>query len=428
MEIPMIRVLGVVLLITGTINLSFAGELQKDIDRPVPVEYFGLHIHQLVKAPSWNPNAEKTPWPSVKFGSWRLWDAYVSWPSLEPAKGEWDFQLLDKYVALAEREGIDLVLPLGLSPTWASARPHEPSKYRPGNAAEPRDMQNWRIYVRTVAARYKGRIKNYEVWNEVNMPGFYSGSQEKLVELAREAYRILKDVDPDIIVVSPSVTGGSRDWLDEYFAKGGALYLDVVGDHFYVPELSPEAMPRLVKRTQAIMQKHGLGNKPLWNTETGWRIENKQRKKSRLGLIEQKWKNLKDDRAAAYVARSLILSWALGVSRFYWYSWDNDHMGLLELDTHKLKPAAVAYDKIARLMTGGRLNECRQNGSIWNCSLIQADGKRMQIVWAGDDVAQEWRIPQDWNINHAEALDGSVLQMGANSVRVGPAPIFLSKK
>ncbi len=64
-----------------------------------------------------------TPWPSIKFGSWRLWDAYVAWPSLEPERGKWNFQTMDKYVALAERAGIDLVLPLGFSPTWASTRP-----------------------------------------------------------------------------------------------------------------------------------------------------------------------------------------------------------------------------------------------------------------------------------------------------------------
>jgi hypothetical protein len=424
----MIRFLGVVVLIISTVTGVSARQPTIEINQPIPKEFFGLHIQQIAKPPSWNPNAAKTPWPSVKFGSWRLWDAYVAWPSLEPVRGEWDFEILDKYVALAERAGIDLVLPLGLSPTWASARPQEPSNYRPGNAAEPRDMKDWRTYVRTVAVRYKGRIKNYELWNEVNLPGFYSGSKEKLVELAREAYPILKEVDPNIIFVSPSVTGGNRDWLDEYLAKGGASYLDVVGDHFYIPTHSPEAMLRLIKQTQAVMQKHGLGDKPLWNTETGWRIENKQRKKSRLGLIEQKWKNLNDDHAAAYVARSLILSWAMGVSRFYWYAWDNVHMGLIELDTHKLKPAGVAYDKMARLLTGGRLKQCSQNSGVWTCFLIQADGKRTQIVWAEDDVAQDWRIPADWQIDNIEGLHGNALKVSGNSVRIGAAPIFLSIK
>ena len=99
----------------------------------------------------------------------------------------------------------------------------------PVNAAEPRDIEDWRIYVRKVAERYKGRIRNYELWNEVNVKGFYSGSQEKLVELARVAYQTLKEVDPNIVFIAPSVVGeGHHRWLDEYLAKGGAEYLDVV--------------------------------------------------------------------------------------------------------------------------------------------------------------------------------------------------------
>lgn len=427
----MIKVLSALLMISSiAVPSAFA-----ETSRTIPKEYFGLHIHNIAKAPSWSPGAAKTPWPSIKFGSWRLWDAYVSWPSLEPSKGKWDFQLLDKYVDLAENAGIELLLPLGLSPTWASARPGERSNYGPGNAAEPSDLQDWRTYVRTVATRYKGRIKNYELWNEVNMPEFYSGSKDKLVELARETYRILKEVDPDIIFVSPSVTGGqpAYTWLDEYFTKGGASYLDVVGSHFYAPTHSPEAMLSLIKQAQAVMAKHGLDQKPLWNTETGWQMESRQmesrqKKKVPLGLIEQKWKKLDDSGGAAYVARALVLNWITGVSRFYWYSWDNIHMGLIELDSFKLKPAAAAYDRMARLLTGGIVKDCGQNKTVWTCSLTQADGKGIWMVWAENDIPQDWRIPREWDINRVEALDGSELEATENSVRIGSAPIFLWKK
>ncbi|SFU45881.1 GH39 family glycosyl hydrolase [Nitrosospira multiformis] len=422
----MIKVLSALLMIS---SIAVPPALEAaETGRPIPKEYFGLHIHNIAKAPYWNPGAAKTPWPSIKFGSWRLWDAYVSWPNLEPSKGKWDFQLLDKYVDLAEKAGIELLLPLGLSPAWASARPTEPSNYRPGNAAEPSDLQDWRTYVRTVATRYKGRIKNYELWNEVNLPGFYSGSKDKLVELAREAYRTLKEVDPDIVFVSPSVTGGQPAyiWLDEYFAKGGASYLDVVGSHFYAPTHPPEAMLPLIKQAQAVMAKHGLDQKLLWNTEAGWLMESRQKKKVPLGLIELKWKKLDDSGGAAYVARALVLNWFRGVSRFYWYSWDNVHMGLIELDTFKLKPAASAYDRIARLLTGGILKDCGQNKSIWTCSITQADGKRLWMVWAEDDTVRDWQVPGEWNINRVEALDGGTLEIKNGVVRIGPDPIFLS--
>ena len=164
----------------------------------VPESFFGMHIHRAV------PTARypvPCAWPDVGFYGWRLWDSSVSWPALEPSSNQWVFATLDSCVALAEQEGAEVLLPLGLTPAWASSRPDEPSAYGPGNAAPPRDLEDWRNYVRTVATRYKGRIKAYEIWNEPNLENFYSGTPEVMVNLAREAYSVLKEVDPSIVVV-----------------------------------------------------------------------------------------------------------------------------------------------------------------------------------------------------------------------------------
>ena len=54
-------------------------------DSQIPLEFFGLHIHR----------GGGIPWPVAPFGTWRLWDASVVWPWLEPKRGEWHFQALD---------------------------------------------------------------------------------------------------------------------------------------------------------------------------------------------------------------------------------------------------------------------------------------------------------------------------------------------
>ena len=404
---------------------SWAQATRSSTDR-IPDSYFGLHVQRIVQTQPWYTHGDKiTPWPSIKYGSWRLWDAYVAWPNLEPERGKWNFKTLDRYVDLAEKAGIDLVLPLGLSPTWASARPGEPSGYHPGNAAEPQNIEDWRIYVRKVAERYKGRIKNYELWNEVNVKGFYSGSQEKLVELARVAYQTLKEVDPHIVFCSPSVVGeGHHRWLDEYLAKGGAKYLDVVGYHFYVPKAAPEAMLPLIQGVQSVMRKHRLENKPLWNTEIGWWIGNKTKLAKPIGAAAD-WRRLDDELAAAYVARTMLLSWPAGVGRVYWYVWDGIDMGLIEPGTLELKPAAVAYDTMSRTLAGGLLKQCSRSEKIWTCDVIRADGKALWVVWVEDGVAQDWSIPADWRIGRVERLDTSSSEIKGDSVRIGAAPIFL---
>ncbi|NWG38566.1 MAG: beta-galactosidase [Hydrogenophilaceae bacterium] len=389
--------------------------------------YFGMHLHRAVVPQPWLPDGERlTPWPEAKFGSWRLWDAYVAWPNLEPQKGKWQFATLDKYVAMAQLAGVEVLLPLGLSPPWASARPSETSSYKPGNAAEPRDIEDWRNYVRTVATRYKGRIRAYEIWNEPNLKGFYTGTPEKLLELSRVAYETLKAVDPAITIVSPAVTGDGRhpEWLDHYLALGGGQYADVIAYHFYVPRQAPEAMLPVIAKVQHIMRKHNQDHKPLWNTETGWRIANKTITQ-RIGAAGENWSNLDDAQAAAYVARALVLGWAAGVQRFYWYAWDNVDMGLIDPADKSLKPAGAAYGRVREWMLGATFAGCNEDGSLWVCTLIRADGKPARIVWRTGGEAL-WQVPAAWQALTLETLAGDVRTFdGQQVVMLGQFPVLV---
>src|SRR5271170_7464431 len=80
--------------------MSFLLSVSQDIaplippQQIVPQSFFGMHIHHANTS---------TPWPSVPLGEWRLWDAYVTWPYLEPHKGQFRFSTLDAYVSLARQ-------------------------------------------------------------------------------------------------------------------------------------------------------------------------------------------------------------------------------------------------------------------------------------------------------------------------------------
>ena len=155
---------------------------------PVPPSYFGMHIHHATTT---------TPWPSVPFASWRLWDAYVAWPNLEPQPGKWNFTLLDKYLQLAQDHHVQVLLPLALSPQWASARPTEHSAYQPGFSAEPKQLGDWYQYVTAVVQHCKGKVPAYEIWNEPNYKILWSGRTDQLVDLTKAAHDIIKSVDPN---------------------------------------------------------------------------------------------------------------------------------------------------------------------------------------------------------------------------------------
>jgi hypothetical protein len=385
---------------------------------PIPLSFFGLHIHHL---------AQPTPWPRVSFGAWRLWDAYVVWPNVEPQKRQWDFSHLDHYISLAENHGVEILLPLGLTPAWASSRPKERSGYEPGNAAEPRDISDWREYVHEVASRYKGRIHAYEIWNEPNLSDFFSGRPEMMLELAREAYVVLKQVDQTALVVTPSATGPTGiTWLERYLKMGGGAYADVIGFHFYVTPEEPEAMLVVGERLRAVLEESHLASKPLWNTETGWLIENRLSKVSPQNSSFSKVLTL--DEASAYVARSYLLSWAMGVRRFYFYSWDSEVGGLTEADGKTLKPPATAFAETEKWLVGAQMASCLPDQSgTWICELTRP-GHRAWVVW-NPARSVEFNIPKAWTVSEERELSGRRLSLGpAAIVSIGTAPVLLESE
>src|SRR5215831_10166532 len=191
------------------VETTFANDLQPP-RAVIPASYFGMHIHHLAYP-------VPTPWPSPPVPQWRLWDANVTWANLEPAKGQWRFENLDRYLSLAAQHGTGLLMTLGGTPSWASARPQLKSNYYPGFTAEPAKIEDWRDYVRTVVSRYRGRIQAYEIWNEPNWTDYWSGSMDQMLMLTREASQIVRDVDPIALVVSPSAAAANGvSWLAEF--------------------------------------------------------------------------------------------------------------------------------------------------------------------------------------------------------------------
>lgn len=361
----------------------------------IPKTFFGMHIHRADTT---------TVWPIVKFGSWRLWDANTTWFDLEPEKGKWNFQKLDRYVELARLNGVDVSLPLGMTPTWASDRPMENSSYGPGHASEPANMGDWRNYVHTVARRYKGRIRYYEIWNEPNNQGFFTGDMAKIVELTRIASEELKSVDSGIQIVSPGIgdIGKRMQWLDDFLRLGGGQFVDIIGYHFYVPRTNPEAMLELVRDARQVMRKYHVDDKPLWNTEAGWLIANEDGTPEDPAI--KTWIKLDRSNAGGYIARAHILAWAAGVERYYWYSWEGE---LVEPTTHALKLHAVnAYTRTIKWLQGSVINGCKKSEMIWNCSLTDQRGRKAWLVWTEEEKAVSWNIPNDWQLVEAESLDG----------------------
>jgi hypothetical protein len=395
------------ILIGALFGSTFAADLQTP-KAVIPDSYFGLHIHHLV-------SPVPTPWPNIPVPQWRLWDASVNWPDLEPSKGQWRFENLDAYVSLAQQHGTRLLLPLGGSPRWASARPSEPSNYYPGFRAEPANIEDWRTFVRTVVSRYKGRIQAYEIWNEPNLKDFWTGTTDQMLTLTKEASQIIHSVDPHAIVVSPSATADyGIPWLVEFLKKGGGQFVDVIGYHFYVnPNTKlPEEMVPVIQRVRQVISESGSGNKPLWNTEMGW-------------LPPAQFDS--EEVAASFLARAFILGWAAGVQRFYWYAWDNRFLAIVTYkeEEHRVTPAGTAYKVMQQWLIGAKMAGCTESSDhIWTCQLNRSR-KQQWIVW-NPHGTRKFDVPAAWHIKSATPLLHDRRSLNGTSIEIGPAPTLLT--
>ncbi len=386
---------------------------------PVPEQFFGMHFHRA---------ASTTRWPEgVGIASWRLWDAYTAWFKLETGRDQWTWTILDKSVAVAQQQNVELLLTLGLTPAYASARPQEKSSYGDqGQAAEPASIDDWTRYVRTVVGKYQKPIRYYEIWNEPDLKGFYTGTPQKMAELTKAACKEIRAIDPDIKIVSPSPTSGpwGFKWFKNYLdAMGPQPCFDIVGWHFYTMESTPEKVVSLAAELKSLLRSYKLEKMPIWNTEAGYYIENITGPKV-LGTVPAHKLTLDQGQAQAFYARAMLLSWSSGIDRYYWYSWDSNIMGTLDFDTGRPKPMATAIATTAKWMKGAVIDRCTQTDGYWSCE-VKRDGQTQYAVWV-EQGTQLKELPSTWKFAQITDLDGRTQPLRTHKIELSIAPVLLT--
>jgi hypothetical protein len=138
---------------------------------------------------------------------------------------------------------------------------------------------------------------------------------------------------------------------------------------------------------------------------------------------------LSQHEAAAYLARALILAWASGVRRFYWYAWDNSRMGLVEPDRKTLKPPARAYNEVENWLLGAIMKSCASDEEgTWTCELSRGNTYRAWIVW-NPSATERLTAPGDWQAMQVRELSGTVRKLSVStSIEIGPAPVLIENR
>ncbi|MEO6825312.1 MAG: hypothetical protein ABI167_11440 [Nitrosospira sp.] len=216
------------------------------------------------------------------------------WQFIERSRRLYDWADMDAWVTTHYAAGRNLVFTLFGTPAWASARPTEANAYSSvvdgvsynlGIAAEPANMADWDSFCTVLATRYLGKIKYYEVWNEVNYQNngiaaagsnsFFSGAFTKLSEMVRRANQAIKAVDPTARIISPSIQGWSataNQASEAYFigmmnASDGVTgtmkdWVDIIAVHLYMPTPNKiQDLAGIIDRINAAKATAGVSDK-----------------------------------------------------------------------------------------------------------------------------------------------------------------------
>ncbi len=229
----------------------------------------------------------------------RLHDAggeYLMWYFLEPQRGEWQFR--DKEIHRYRKYGMKILGELGTAPKWASYY-QDVGKDHSGyfdTFYQPKNLDDYAVYVRTVTERYKGVIDAYDVWNEPwihawwavgydenkkSEHGGYVTSEKPMVDfvnLMKTAYINAKSIDSNITILGVNTTSSLRgegnfsgdEWTTGIIENGGLNYCDVICYHNYIFRLTgfpDDDVSKGYKIAMGSIIEKNEKAKPIWMTE-----------------------------------------------------------------------------------------------------------------------------------------------------------------
>lgn len=355
-------------------------------------------------------------------GSWSVRNSLV-WRHAEPAPG---------YLRLpaAYRRWLGAVDDRGMTPLVPVA--YSNPLYDGGGYPEsPEAVAAFARFAGFAAVATKPERAIMEIWNEWNlgigMPGWAGfGSPESYVTALRAAYREIKSVRPDALVLGGVMAGAgiTDDWTLRACEAGMLEHLDGISFHPYCYwMMGRDALPEtgmmfLVDSVEEILSRFPGGDEiPFYLTEMGWPTH---RGEDRVTLEEQ----------AQFASRMLILTRAHPRIRgVWWFNLQNRpnqpqdvnyHFGLLQSDGRP-KPAWFAFRDTARLIRetqSARIVEDFDD-QVRVVELVLNGGERAIAVWTVEpDGESLFHFSGGWRGRTTQQIVGSGRAGGVHMMSV----------
>ena len=317
------------------------------------------------------------------------------WSRIQPnGPDEWNVvPISDGQLAAELAAGRQAVGLLITTPGWATDTGIGPGV--PQGLYLPTDDPNnlWANFVRTIVARYAGRIDHWTVWNEPEIPlgspdMTWGGSTEDFIQLLRVTYIVAKETNPNAVIHMAAVTHWHNEhWFGQFLdalvadrnAAANDYYFDVATLHLYH---EPEKIYDITAHYYRLLHNRGI-YKPFWIAETNAYLS-----------------RISEDEQAFFIIQAFALEIAAGAERIAVYKMvdtatdsaaDPEPFGLVRMDGSR-RPAFTAYQVATNYLAGFRGGSWDRRDDI---SVVRIDRGRQTttVVWARTPEAQTAMIP-----------------------------------
>lgn len=256
-------------------GIVFSGSIGLAVLLNRPQNSLALGVHTL------HPD-DAVMWQAQDLGAQYLVQVF-SWSEIEPTRGEFHWEYTDWLARAADYYNLKLVARLDKTPAWAASSSS-------GLNSPPSRTQDYADFAGQVAARYRGRVAGYIIWNEPNLArewGDRRPDPNSYVGLLVAASAQIRAIDPQARVLSaglaPTNDNGQdaqddRLYLRAMYAAGAKSAFDILAAHPYgfanAPDDGRGAHDGLnyarLQDLRDIMIENGDAAKPVWITEFGY--------------------------------------------------------------------------------------------------------------------------------------------------------------
>jgi hypothetical protein len=258
----------------------------------------------------------------------------------------------------------------------------------------PKDFDKWaRICVNIIrhyndgwAKGFHHNILYWQIWNEPEVKGQWSGTQEEYFDLYRVAATAIKAYDPSLKVGGPAACSERSPIVRPFLAycRDRKLPLDFFSWHRYLG--SPKAVADAVVRARVLLDEYGF--KETENHLTEWhymkyRIKDLHtRDPQQYPWVRAAFNELGGPEGAAFCASLLLLLQDSPVDKAFHYTGDTDRYGFFDHFgvPRKMYYSFRAFNQLMKTPNRVTCHGVPMDDSLAVCAGVAQDGESASVM------------------------------------------------